>query len=129
MKMYLLISVVLLSSIFSACGTINRADSERMLDRRAEYADDENSKLLQNPTLKEGGVDGFKDKPVPVRTRPTVAAIWIHPHETASRDYFWGGWMSTVTEQDQWVLSKPGLTPKAPAIKEIGTVPTNTNKK
>jgi hypothetical protein len=53
--------------------------------------------------LKEAGPDGFRDGPVPVRTRPKVVAVWIHPHEMASHEYFWGGWMSVVVEADQWV--------------------------
>lgn len=88
-----------------------------MLEQRAEY--DQAPGAFPEATLKEAGIAGFKDKPVPVRTRPKVAAIWIHPHETATRDYFWGGWLSIVVEQDQWVLTKPGLTPKAPATIEI----------
>lgn len=95
---------------------MNRATSLRMLDNRSEYEDPRASQELQ---VKEGGVEGFRNGPVPVRSRPKVASIWIHPHEMASRDYFWGGWMSVVIEQDSWVLSKPGSMPSAPGITEI----------
>ena len=64
-------------------------------------------------------LDGFRDGPVPARTRPKVAAVWIHPHEMASRDYFWGGWMSVVVEPDQWVLTKPGELKAAPGIVDV----------
>lgn len=113
-------AALLISLMFSACG-INRAASLNMLDRRAEYEDDP----TRGPSiaLQEGGLAGFKNSPVPVRTRPRVAAIWIHPHETASKDYFWGGWISVVIEQDQWILQKPGLMPKAQGVVDVTNTP------
>ncbi len=124
MKASILILAGLLTSAFLTSGcSMNRADSLRMLDKRAEYEDMNNSKSTFDPMLKEGGIDGFGQGPVPVRTRPKVASIWIHPHEMASHDYFWGGWMSVVTEADQWVLSQPGLMPNAPAIQDATVLP------
>jgi hypothetical protein len=104
-----LVSFALLTS---GCATDK---SLRMLDARSEY---ENPAVLQSLMLKEGGLEGFKNAPIPVRTRSRVAAIWIHPHETASRDYFWGGWLSVVVEPDSWVLTKPGKLPFAPFTQE-----------
>lgn len=119
MKVFSRSLVVLVSSLLlQACGSMNRADSSRMLDARAGYESGPNV-VPDNVSLKEGGVDGFRNSPVPVRSRPKVAPIWIHPHETATRDYFWGGWMSVVVESDQWVLSKPQLVPKAPGFQEL----------
>ena len=108
------ISLVFFSLILSAC--TNRAPSLRMLDSRAEYDD---PRMSQELAMKEAGIDGFQNGPVPVRTRPKVASIWIHPHEMANHDYFWGGWMSIVVESDQWVLTRPGSLPNAPAIVEV----------
>ena len=107
--------------LLSAC--MNRAQSFRMLDKRAEYEDMDDSKAISNPSLKEGGIEGFGNGPVPVRSRPKVAAIWIHPHEMASHDYFWGGWMSVVVEPDQWVLTQPGGMPVAPGIQDAPAAP------
>ncbi len=121
------LAVLLTSLIFGSGCAINRADSLRMLDQRAEY-DQENSSALP-PALREAGVEGFKQSPVPVRSRPKVAAIWIHPHETATHDYFWGGWLSVVVEQDQWILSKPGQLPKAPGVIDPSKVPQPSAKK
>jgi hypothetical protein len=90
-----------------------------MLDSRAEYED---PRAAQELLMKEAGIEGFRNGPVPVRTRPKVAAIWIHPHEMASRDYFWGGWMSVVIEADQWVLTKPGQMPGAAGIMDMTKV-------
>jgi hypothetical protein len=95
---------------------MNRAASLRMLDERAGYAIGD---LPVDASLKGEGVDGFRNAPVPVRSRPRVAAIWIHPHETASHDYFWGGWMSVVVEKDQWILNRPGRMPRARAFVDI----------
>ena len=101
--------------LVSGC-SMNRADSLRMLDRRAEYEEPTIQETLPPPGLKQGGVQGFSNAPVPVRTRPKVASIWIHPHEMASHDYFWGGWMSVVVEPDQWVLTRPNQMPDAPGF-------------
>jgi hypothetical protein len=114
-----ILAVLVSSLLLQACGSMNRADSNRMLDQRADYGSNPGARFENstgNVSLKEGGIDGFRNSPVPVRTRPKVAAIWIHPHETATRDYFWGGWISVVVEQDQWILSKPELVPKAPGF-------------
>lgn len=117
------ILVVLWISVFCLSGCMSRAQSFRMLDKRAEYDDPENPKNTSDPALREGGIEGFGSGPVPVRSRPKVASIWIHPHEMASHDYFWGGWMSVVTEADQWVLSQPGMMPTAPAIEDASLAP------
>lgn len=117
MKAFTRISAALLinAALLSGC-SMNRADSLRMLDRRAEYED---MKALEAIRMREAGIEGLRNNPVPVRTRPKVAAIWIHAHEMASRDYFWGGWMSVVVEADQWVLTKPGETPGVPGIVDV----------
>lgn len=109
---------LVISLSLAGCG-INRAASLRILDQRAEYDENIKAEVTRYPQLKEGGLEGFKNHPVPVRTRPKVVAVYIHPHETATHDYFWGGWISVVTEKDQWVLTKPELTPQAPAIVNI----------
>ena len=104
------------SLLLSGC-SMNRAASLRMLDQRAEYGDPR-SEL--SPALREGGLEGLGDGPVPIRTRAKVAAGYIHPHEMANHDYFWGGWVSIVVEPDQWVLSKPGAFKPA---KGVGDMP------
>ncbi|MGK5086907.1 hypothetical protein WDW86_05065 [Bdellovibrionota bacterium FG-2] len=100
-------------ALFSISACTNRAPSLRMLDSRAEY---EGAAEVQIPSMREAGIGDFKNSPVPIRTKPKVAAVWVHPHETASRDYFWGGWMSILVEPDQWMLTKPKTMPEAPAI-------------
>ena len=120
MKVSILTSVASLISILLISGcAINRAESLRMLDTRADYDD---PKTIQDLKMREAGIEGLRDSPIPVRSRPKVAAIWIHPHEMASHDYFWGGWMSVVVESDQWVLTKPGKLPPAPAVVDASTL-------
>jgi len=87
-----------------------------MLDLRAGY-DAEGNPI--EPPLQEAGLEGFRNHPVPTRTREKVSPVFIHRQETAGRDYFWGGWMSVVTEDPQWVLTKPKRLPKAPGIQEV----------
>lgn len=108
------IAILILSAY--AAGCTNRAPSLRMLDTRAEY---ENPRAVHELVMKEGGLEGFRNHPLPTRTRPKVAAIWVHPHEMASRDYFWGGWMSCVIEEDRWILSRPGQMPDASGITDV----------
>jgi hypothetical protein len=92
-----------------------------MLDRRAEY--EASGVGDPNLALKEAGIEGFRNSPMPVRTRAKVASVWIHPHETASRDYFWGGWVSLVIEEPQWMLTKPGAAPRAPGVVDASKRP------
>ncbi len=98
----------LMVALTTACST---SQGLRMLNDRSEY---DNPGLLQSLALKEGGIEGFKNSSVPVRTRAKVAAIYIFPSETPTRDYFWGAWLSTEVEPPQWVLTKPNRTPFAP---------------
>lgn len=112
------LTVFLISVLTSAC--LHRADSLRMLEVRADYEGKETSeaselKLENSLSDISGGV--------PVRTAPKTAHIWIFPHETPGKEYFWGGWISVVVEGDQWEIErrkqrapeKPGKTnPKAP---------------
>jgi len=98
------LTVCLISLVATSC--IHRADSLRMLEVRADYegkGKDEASelKLGDNQVLQEtnGGV--------PVRTTPRTAHVWIFPHETPSKEYFWGGWISVVVEGDRWEVERP----------------------
>lgn len=97
----------LLSITLPGCA-MNRADSLRMLDRRADYDSPTSAGRL---SLKEGdGNNGLPGK-IPVRSQPKVAEVWIHAHEMASHDYFWGGWMSVVVEPDQWEMKRQDASP------------------
>ncbi len=127
MKGSIPISVAFWISALTLTGCMSRAPSLRMLDERADYQDPRASS--QDLRLREAGVEGFRSGPVPVRTRPKVAAIWIHPHEMANHDYFWGGWMSIVVEADQWPLTKPGELKAAPGIVPVaGALPAKKPK-
>jgi Type IV conjugative transfer system lipoprotein (TraV) len=111
-KIIRLLTVCLTSVIATSC--LHRADSLRMLEVRADY-DGKNKeeaselKLGDDHALREANVA------VPVRTMPKTAQIWIFPHETPSKEYFWGGWISVVVEGDRWEIERPGaLAPRKP---------------
>ncbi len=95
-------------------GCLHRADSLQMLEVRADYggkaqSEAEALKLGDGTALRESQ-DG-----VPVRTAPKIAHVWIFPHETPSKEYFWGGWISVVVEGDKWEVERPaGLFPDIP---------------
>ena len=112
MKMFTRTSAVLwisgLAVALQGCA-MNRADSLRMLDRRAEY---DSASGVGRLSLQESSSSGMPG-PIPVRSQPKVAEVWIHAHEMASRDYFWGGWMSVVVEPDEWEIKRQAPTPSA----------------
>ena len=116
--MFTRILLVLLISFLSGC-SLNRAASLRMLDERAKYGITND---LPDTALKEGGIEGFRNHPTPIRSREKVSACYIHYHELPSHDYFLGGWIAVVTEQPQWVPSRPNRVPKAPAIEDMAQV-------
>ena len=80
-------------------GCVNRAPSIRMLDSRADYGgapDDEEVALYQRGRHAQDTVLR--------RAAPRVTKVYIFPHELPTRDYFWGGYVSLLIAQDQWVL-------------------------
>jgi len=85
-----------------------------MLEVRADYdgkaqSEAEALKLNDGTALRELGGG------VPVRTTPKIAHVWIFPHETPAKEYFWGGWISIVVEGDKWEVDRPaGLFPDKP---------------
>jgi hypothetical protein len=101
-------------SSFALSGCLHRADSLQLLEVRADYdgkaqSEAESLKLGDGTALRE--IDGG----VPVRTAPKIAHVWIFPHETPSKEYFWGGWISLVVEGDKWEVERPvGLFPDKP---------------
>lgn len=84
-----------------SAGCANRAPSIRMLDSRAAYGDapdDEEVALYQRGKHAEDTVLR--------RASPRVAKVYVFPHELPSRDYFWGGYISLLVAQDQWVFEQ-----------------------
>jgi hypothetical protein len=37
-----------------------------------------------------------------VRLPPKVVNVWVHAHETADHEYFWGAWLSVVVAGEEW---------------------------
>lgn len=100
--------IFLISPAIFAC--VNRAPSLRMLNVRSQYEDPAG----EARSLELGAV-----YPVPTKTEPRVRKVWIHPFEMTTGDYFWGGFMSMVTEEERWILRYPEAAShqeKAPAI-------------
>lgn len=79
--------------LLNACA-INRAPSLNLLEKRSDY---ENVHQVKEALEKV-------DQPllVPVRTKPVIADIWVHPHELPNGDYFRGGWVRTVVTRSHW---------------------------
>lgn len=119
------LTVCLISIIATSC--IHRAESLRMLEVRADYEGKDKEEASE---LKLGDDQMLRDTSgaVPVRTTPKTANIWIFPHETPSKEYFWGAWISVVIEGDRWEIEHPGsLAPEKPTT--TPTQKTNKNKK
>ena len=103
MNLHILLSLVFLTNL-GISGCLHRAPSLKMLEKRSDYK----SELESQGQLKLGG-DGViteLDEEMPVRSKPKIAHIWIYPHETKGREYFWGGWISVVVEGDKWEFEK-----------------------
>ena len=98
------LTVCLISVIVTSC--IHRADSLRMLEVRADYQGKDKDEAS---SLKLGDNQVLQDTnfAVPVRTVPKAAHVWIFPHETPNKEYFWGGWISVVVEGDRWEVERP----------------------
>ena len=98
------LTVCLISVIVTSC--IHRADSLRMLELRADYEgkdkDEASSLKLGDNQVLQGANLG-----IPIRTVPKTAHVWIFPHETPNKEYFWGGWISVVVEGDRWEVERP----------------------
>ncbi len=94
-----------------------------MLDARAQYAKDSKPAT----TLDLGFV--MENGAIPVKSEPRVHKVWIHAFEMETGDYFWGGFMSLVTESDRWVFQHPDVDdPYSTDIVAPDAIPANTNK-
>ncbi|MFK7824478.1 MAG: TraV family lipoprotein [Oligoflexales bacterium] len=77
---------------------MNRAPSLNLLEKRSDYDNvgqiKEALDEVDHPLL------------VPVRTKPHIADIWVHPHELPNGDYFRGGWVRTVVTRSHWQVAE-----------------------
>ena len=91
------ISLLLIIGTLGACA-MTRAPSLNMLENRADYGNISEIKEaldeVDHPLL------------VPIRTKPIIADIWVHPHELANGDYFRGGWIRTVVTRSHWQVEE-----------------------
>ena len=111
-------ALIIFALVVLANGCTNRAPSLRMLDSRAAYGDapdDEEVALYQRGKHSQDSILR--------RSAPRVAKVYVFPHELPSRDYFWGGYISLLVSQDQWVMEEndEDATP-ASGIRETKTV-------
>lgn len=92
-------SVVAVALAFATTpGCMNRAPSLRMLDTRAEYGaapDDAEVALYQRGRHAQDSILR--------RASPRVAKVYIFAHELPTHDYFWGGYVSLLVNDDRWV--------------------------
>lgn len=83
--------------LLNACA-MTRAPSLNLLEKRSDYDNVHQIKealdQVDHPLL------------VPVRTKPVVADIWVHPHELPNGDYFRGGWVRTVVSRSHWQVEE-----------------------
>lgn len=86
---------------FTSCAT-TRSPSLNLLEKASDY---ENMHQIRE------ALDQV-DHPllIPVRTKPVIADIWVHPHELPSGDYFRGGWIRTVVSRSHWEVEEQNKT-------------------
>lgn len=91
MKNILLISLIAIIQVGCA---ITRAESQMMLEKRADI-DGSHAAINQMSNIDTGLLE-------PVRTKPQIADIWVHPHELPNGDYFRGAWIRTIVRKSSW---------------------------
>jgi hypothetical protein len=106
--------IIFLTNVLVLGGCMHNAPSENMLEKRAAYEEKEATELRDLKLADNGSIQEMGGG-IPARTMPRVAHVWIFPHETPAKEYFWGGWLSVVVEGDKWKIDKPaGLIPDGP---------------
>lgn len=101
--------------VLVAClGCTNRAPSLRMLDARAGYGDAPDDAEVALYQRARHAQDSILQ-----RAAPRVARVYIFPHELPTRDYFWGGYVSLLVNEDRWVYQQPDEDDAAPGVREI----------
>ena len=83
-------------SLLTLSCTINRAQSENMLNTRSDYLSDKPLDVDFIPT---------EQKTLPTRAAAVTADIWVHPNEMGPHDYFLGGWIRSVIKEPHWSTS------------------------
>lgn len=94
MKVFTLILLVFLSSIFFGCAS---TPNKSLLEERAGYR-------FASPQISLGGSGNVKY--VPTRVPEQVVVAWLHAKELPSKDYFWGSWLSIVVAPEAWEMKK-----------------------
>ncbi len=94
MKIFTLISLVFLSSVFLGCAS---QKTRSLLEERASYN-------FTPPSMGVNGSGGVKY--VPTRVPEQVIVAWLHAKELPSKDYFWGSWLSIVVAPEAWEMKK-----------------------
>ena len=116
--------LIVCSTSLGVAGCLHRAESRNLLEERADYPNREKAEAsalkLTDAEVKRDQVTG-----VPIRTPPRVAHVWIYPHETPTKEYFWGGWISVVVEGDRWQTA----IPSAPQNLDLKNLDLNTKGK
>mgnify|MGYP003331273387 CR=1 FL=1 len=96
MKFLKIVGIVVILHLNSCA--LTRAPSLNLLEKRSDYDNmgqvKEALDQVDHPLL------------VPVRTKPVIADIWVHPHELPNGDYFRGGWIRTVVTRSHWQVKE-----------------------
>ncbi|MBM4253414.1 MAG: TraV family lipoprotein [Deltaproteobacteria bacterium] len=112
--------LIVCSTSLSAASCLHRAESKNLLEERADYGSREKAEAgslkLTDAEVKREPTTG-----IPIRTPPKVAQIWIYPHETPTKEYFWGGWISVVVEGDRWQTGLPNDSQPVPQKLDLNT--------
>ena len=85
-------TIVLLVAVLS-CGTLNRADSDRELTKRSNITNVRDDSYVNN---------SVGDNVAPFPTDNRFVKVWVHAYETASGDYFHGGWITLRLNSPVW---------------------------
>lgn len=78
--------------------SINRAPSDNLLDKRADYK--HRHKIEAQLKSADSALIS------PQTTEAVVADIWVHPYELKNGDYFQGAWIKSIITRASWKFDK-----------------------
>lgn len=93
------LAVCLTSALFFGCS--HNTLKVKALDEKANYRPD------ATPALQLSAQRDGQYKLGPKRVGSKEKVCWYHPHEMPSQDYFLGGWIKLVYEDEHWEPETP----------------------
>lgn len=107
-KVFHILVVFSISGYLAGCA--HQSPGLKVLEERADYAaNDEDPELSIGSTSKVNDVGPClvpTKTAVPLRPGSKVKVAWLHGHEMATGDWFWGSCISVVYDHERWEMKR-----------------------